>query len=197
MDKPFSQACENNKQPILELLKPAFATVESVLEVGTGTGQHAVYFADQMPHLTWHCSDLIENHPGIHAWLAEYAGANLRPPREFDVNQAWPALTVDAVYTANTLHIMSWQSVQSLFAGLPAVLNTGAWLAVYGPFNYDGKFTSDSNASFDQWLKEIDPERGIRDFEAIDALARAVGLTLLSDHAMPANNRLLMWQAQG
>ena len=196
MEKPYSQACENNKQPIAAVLKSAFANASSVLEVGSGTGQHAVYFAEQMPQLTWHCSDLVENHAGIKAWLADYPGDNIQPPIAFDVNHTWPALTVDAVFTANTLHIISWQSVQQFFKGIAQVLNPGAVVAIYGPFNYQGKYTSHSNASFDQWLKDMDPARGIRDFEAITALANGAGLTLLADHTMPANNRLLLWQAR-
>ncbi|BFM04917.1 DUF938 domain-containing protein [Halioxenophilus aromaticivorans] len=194
MEKPYSQACENNKLPILAVLRQAFREARQVLEVGSGTGQHAVYFAGEMPHLSWQCSDLRANHAGINAWLADYPGSNLLPPVELDVAGTWPTQLFDAVYTANTLHIMSWPHVQSFFQNLGAVLASGAVLAVYGPFNYQGQFTSASNAQFNEWLKEADPARGIRDFEAVNQLAENAGLQLLADHAMPANNRLLLWQ---
>ncbi|WP_317932116.1 DUF938 domain-containing protein [Halioxenophilus sp. WMMB6] len=195
-EKPFSQACENNQAPIFTHLARLFSDRQQVLEVGSGTGQHAVYFGERLPHLTWQTSDLPENHAGIKLWLDDYPGSNLRPPLAFNVNGQWPALTVDGLFTANTLHIMSWASVQQFFAGLPGLLAPGALLVVYGPFNYGGQFTSDSNARFEQWLKSTDPERGIRDFEAVCELATGVGLTLLEDNPMPANNRLLVWRYQ-
>lgn len=193
-DKPYSQASENNKEPILRVIQPLFENVASVLEVGSGTGQHAVHFASHMPHLTWHTSDLSENHPGINAWIKQANVNNLRPPKVFDVNEQWPQISVDAVFSANTLHIMSWQSVQRFFQGLASIVNPKALLVIYGPFNYGGNFTSPSNARFEQWLKEVDPQRGIRDFEAVNQLAQDAGLSLLADHEMPANNRLLVWQ---
>lgn len=194
-EKPFSQACENNKGPIAEHLTRLFESAEQVLEVGSGTGQHAVHFAEQLPQVQWHTSDLAENHPGINAWLDDYPGDNLARPLALNVDSAWPALVVDGVFSANTLHIMAWQSVENFFAGLPRILKPGGLLVVYGPFNYNGQFTSESNARFQQWLVSVDPARGIRDFEAINSLAEGIGLRLLEDNAMPANNRLLVWQA--
>lgn len=196
MEKPFAPACERNRAPILALLKPLFAARQRVLEVGSGTGQHAVHFAAAMPHLCWQSSDRPAYLPGIRLWLEEAGLANTPPPLALDVNQDWAALaqTFDAVFTANTLHIMSWAEVERFFAQLPLRLTTDAFLAVYGPFNYQGHFTSDSNAAFDAMLKADHPERGIRDFEAVDALAQAIGLRLLSDTPMPANNRCLIWQ---
>jgi cyclopropane fatty-acyl-phospholipid synthase-like methyltransferase len=192
--KPYSPACDQNRNPILAVLREHFADRSRVLEIGSGTGQHAVYFAGAMPHLSWQTSDLAENLPGIRLWLDEAALPNTPAPLELDVNGAWPERRFDAVFSANALHIMSWPEVETLFAGLPSVMTKDAKLAIYGPFNYDGCYTSDSNAAFDQWLKSQAPHMGIRDFEAVDKLAQKVGLRLLGDCAMPANNRCLVWQ---
>ena len=195
MDKPFSPSCERNREPILAVLRQVFAGPARVLEIGSGTGQHAVHFARHLPQLDWQTSDRPENHDGIRAWIAEAGLPNVRAPLVLDVEQArWPAQRHDAVFTANTLHIMSWTQVEALFRRLPEVLEPRATLVVYGPFNYGGRFTSDSNAAFDRRLKADDPLRGIRDFEAVDALAQAIGLQLQADHDMPANNRCLVWQ---
>lgn len=194
MDKPFSQACENNKRPILAVLAPLFREVDFVLEVGSGTGQHAVFFARQMPWLRWQPSDVAEHLPGIALWCREAALPNLLAPIALDVGGTWPVTESPALFTANTLHIMRWPLVEQFFTGAGQLLGPGGLLAVYGPFNYDGQYTSPSNASFDSWLKARDPASGIRDKAAVDALAEAAGLAPLADHAMPANNRLLVWQ---
>lgn len=196
--KPWSEACERNREPILGVLREAFAAARDVLEIGSGTGQHAVYFAQALPHLTWHTSDRAEHHAGINEWITEAALTNLRPPLALDVRETlWPVpavQNVDGVFTANTLHIMDWTAVQSAFRGIARVLNEGGTLAVYGPFNYGGKFTSDSNARFDTLLRSRGVGSGLRDIEAVDALARDGGLTLVQDVAMPANNRTLVWR---
>jgi len=194
MDKPFSPSCERNREPILAVLRERFADRRHVLEIGSGTGQHAVHFAAALPHLVWQASDVADNLPGIRLWLAEAALANTPAPLTIEVSQPWPDVRVDAVFTANTLHIMGWAEVQRLFAALPGVMQPGALLAVYGPFNDKGQFTSESNAAFDAQLRQGDPRRGIRDFEAVDALAAAAGLHLLENRAMPANNRCVIWQ---
>jgi hypothetical protein len=195
-DKPFSPSSARNRDPILSVLREVFADRRRVLEIGSGTGQHAAYFAQSLPHLQWQSSDVIGNHPGIAAWLSEAALPNAPAPLVLDVNQSrWPAGRFDAVFSANTLHIMGWDEVQTLFRRLPEVLTDDAVVAIYGPFNYGGTFTSDSNAAFDRRLKGDDPRRGIRDFEAVDGLARAAGLNLEQDHAMPANNRCLVWRS--
>ena len=198
MDKPYSPASERNREPILAVLREHFADRQQVLEIGSGTGQHAVHFAAGLPHLTWQTSDRAENLDGIRAWLDEAGLPNTPAPLQLDVTQErWPAQRYDAVYSANTLHIMSWAEVERLFARLPEVLAANAKLAIYGPFNYGGRFTSDSNAAFDASLRAQLPHRGIRDFDAVDALARAIGLSLLEDRAMPANNRCLVWARGG
>jgi len=195
LEKPFSQACENNQQAIFAILESAFAQAQQVLEIGSGTGQHASYFAPRLPHLIWQTSDQAEYHPGINAWLDDSAAENLRRPLVLNVDMPqWPVDTVDAVFTANTCHIMGWASVENMFRQLADVLTVGGTLAIYGPFNYDGEFTSPSNANFDQWLKQRGAQQGIRDFEAVNRLANEARMTLLEDNAMPANNRLLVWR---
>ncbi len=197
VDKPFAPACERNREPILAVLRDCFADRRRVLEIGSGTGQHAVHFAAAMPWLQWQCSDRAEHLPGIRVWLDEAALANAPAPLALDVARGpWPAGGFDAVFSANTLHIMGWAEVEAFFAGVGRVL-AGAEdgvLAVYGPFNYAGTYTSDSNRDFDAWLRARDPRSGLRDFEAVDALARAAGLRLVGDAAMPANNRCLFWR---
>jgi cyclopropane fatty-acyl-phospholipid synthase-like methyltransferase len=194
MDKPVSAACERNRDPILAVLREHFADRRRVLEIGSGTGQHAVYFAAAMPQVDWQTSDLEASHAGIHLWLAEARLPNVRAPIVLDVNAAWPDRRYDAVFTANTLHYMGWPQVEKLFAHLPSVLSKNAKLVVYGPFNYGGQFTSPSNAQFQQTLQGWGAHMGIRDFEAVDALARGIGLELVEDREMPANNRCLVWQ---
>jgi SAM-dependent methyltransferase len=195
--KPFSPACERNREPILAALREPFAGRRAVLEVGSGTGQHAVHFAAALPHLTWQTSDVAANLPGIRAWLAEAALPNTPAPLELDVRGTWPVQRFDAAFSANTLHIMSWPEVQRLFEQLGRVLTDDALLAVYGPFNEDGQFTSESNAAFDASLRERAPHMGLRDLGAVDALARTIGLHRFADLPMPANNRTLLWRRGG
>jgi SAM-dependent methyltransferase len=197
MDKPCSPACERNREPILAVLREAFARSRHVLEIGSGTGQHAVHFAASLPHLTWQPSDRAEHLPGIRAWLADAALPNTAPPLAFDVNGHWPLTRIDAVFTANTLHIMGWDEVVRLFAGLPQCLAADGVVVAYGPFHYGGQPTSASNAAFDVRLRAEHPRQGVRDFEAVDALARGAGLHLVRDHPMPANNRCLVWHGSG
>ena len=243
--KPFSPACERNREPILAVLREHFADCSHVLEIGSGSGQHAVHFAAAMPWLTWQCSDVADNLPGIGLWLDEAGLANTPIPIELDVARGpWAVADknaphppsapspralgegnsrIDAVFSANTLHIMGWAEVEAFFAGVGRVLRESGEkhpssalrapsprargegsedasgerdgvLAVYGPFNYGGDYSSDSNREFDGWLKARDPRSGIRDFEAVDALARGIGLRLVDDVAMPANNRCLVWR---
>ncbi len=192
--KPHSDACERNQAFILEVLRDHFADRRHVLEIGSGTGQHAAYFAAALPGLSWQTSDVDGNLPGIRSWIEESGLPNLPPPIALDVTGRWPAAHFDAVFTANTLHIMGWPEVQALFAALAHVLTPDAVLAAYGPFNYDGRFTSPSNAEFDAWLKRRSSQSGIRDFAAVDQLARSIGFTLLEDRPMPANNRTLVWR---
>jgi len=192
--KPFSPACERNQDAILAVLRTHFADRTRVLEIGSGTGQHAVHFAAALPQLVWQTSDVAAHLPGVRQWLDEARLPNTPPPIAFDINGPPPADHFDAVYSANTLHIMGWEEVQRLFALLPALMTDDALITVYGPFNYQGAFTSQSNAAFDASLRATDPRRGIRDFEAVDALARSAGLLLIDDLPMPANNRCITWR---
>ncbi len=192
-----SEACERNKEPILAVLREAFADCREVIEIGSGTGQHAVHFATQMPWLHWQPTDCPAELAPLAERVRQQGPPNLRPPLARDVTaDAWPVLHADAVFSANTLHIMGWPAVEALFAGLPRVLAPDGVLAVYGPFRYRGDYTTASNAAFDQWLKAQDDASGIRDFEAVDDLARRIGLELVADHAMPANNQTLVWRGR-
>jgi SAM-dependent methyltransferase len=197
MEKPHAPSTEKNREPILSVLREVFADRRRVLEIGSGTGQHAIHFGAQLPHLNWQTSDRPDFLPGIRAWLAEAALPNVLPPCEFDVLGQWPSGRYDAVYSANTLHIMSWEAVEALFAGLPAVLDPDGLLFIYGPFMVDGRHTSESNAAFDQSLKEKAPHQGVRDVAAVDTLARQAGLELLEQREMPSNNRCLIWRMGG
>jgi cyclopropane fatty-acyl-phospholipid synthase-like methyltransferase len=193
--KPYSDACEQNKEPILAVLRDVLADAHTVLEIGSGTGQHAVHFGAELRHLTWITSDLPSQHAGIRAWLAEAALPNVLPPLALDVaERPWPTVAADAVFSANTAHIVSWRHVESLFAGVGELLSAGGVFCLYGPFRYRGRHTSESNARFDAWLKARDHASGVRDFEALDALAQAHGMALLRDVTMPVNNRTLVWR---
>jgi cyclopropane fatty-acyl-phospholipid synthase-like methyltransferase len=192
---PFSEAGERNKVPILEILSVELAGRARVVEIGSGTGQHAVHFARHLPAVVWQPTDRADYLPGLSARVAAEGTGNLRAPIELDVAWAdWRCGMADAVFSANTLHIMSWPEVEAFFRGVGRILDPDGTLAVYGPFRYRGAYTSDSNAAFDCSLRERDHASGIRDFEAVHALAVAAGLDLHADHAMPANNQLIVWR---
>ncbi|WP_293778967.1 DUF938 domain-containing protein [uncultured Oxalicibacterium sp.] len=194
MKKQFSSACERNAEPIFSILRDVFASVQRVLEIGSGTGQHAVYMGQRLPHLIWQTSDLPAYHPSIHAWLAETPLDNVLPPLMLDMTQPhWPPAEFDAVFTANTSHIMSWDKVETMFDGVGKLLPSGGIFAVYGPFNIGGTYTSDGNARFDEALRAQDVRMGLRDLEEVQKLAVMNGFILHDDHPMPANNRLLIW----
>jgi SAM-dependent methyltransferase len=192
---PFADACERNKDPILEVLRGAFHGVGEVLEVGSGTGQHAVWFARHLPGVTWQPSELAAGLEPLSRRLQAEAPANVRAPIALDViRRPWAERKFQGLFSANTLHIMSAVHVEHFFLGAGEVLVPGGVLCVYGPFRYGGQFTTPSNAQFDQWLRSGDPLSGVRDFEVVDALSRAQGFALVADHAMPANNQMLVWQ---
>lgn len=193
--KPFAESCEQNKAAIYKAINGYLDSKKTLLEIGSGTGQHAVYFAKQSPHLTWFTSDQAEYHSGIKMWLEEASLNNTPDPLLLNVDQDdWPVENMDAVFSANTVHIMSWSSVENMFAGIGRILNLSGVFCLYGPFNYNGKFTSESNARFDVWLKQRDPMSGVRDFEALKVLAEQANMKLINDIQMPANNRILVWQ---
>ncbi|MCK5829547.1 MAG: DUF938 domain-containing protein [Methylococcales bacterium] len=195
MNKSFSQACENNKEPILQVIKTIFLESTTVWEIGSGTGQHACHFAHHLPHLNWQPTDRKENLKGIDCWVEESGLSNLKPSLALNVlDKKWPCQSIDALFTANTLHIMSWHEVACFFSGLNAYLTKNAQVCIYGPFKYKGQYTSESNKQFDHWLKTRDPNSRIRDFEEIEKLATTANLKLKNDFSMPANNRLLVFQ---
>jgi len=201
MDIAFSQACENNKQPILSELLRVFSKTNRVLEVGSGTGQHGVFFAEHLPQVFWQPSDLLDNHYAINHRRKSSGLNNMLAPIVLDLHQPWQDVieksslhgSIDGIFTANTLHIVSNSLVNKFFTGVKENLVKGGLLCIYGPFNYQGKFTSASNENFDLWLKDRNEESGIRDFESITDLASNAGVSLVSDTAMPANNRLLVF----
>jgi cyclopropane fatty-acyl-phospholipid synthase-like methyltransferase len=191
----LSEACERNKGPILAVLRTEFAASTRVLEVGSGTGQHAVHFAAALPQLTWQPSELPESLAPLAERIRLEGGANVRAPLALDVREdPWPVEPVDAIFSANTLHIMGWSAVRDFFRGVAAALTSAGVLCVYGPFHFHGRHTSDSNAAFDKFLRQRDPQSGVRDFGALDELAQVHGLQFTADHAMPANNRTLVWR---
>lgn len=194
---PFSQACENNKGFILEQLRGLFKDCAKVLELGSGTGQHATWFAGHMPWLQWQPTELSANLPILRPRCEAYEGNNLAMPLAHDVSELpWALPVPNAVFTANTLHIMPLSAVELLFQGLDSA-EPGTVLAVYGPFNYGGQYTSESNARFDIWLGQQHPLSAIRDFDQVDSYADSAGFSLEWDKAMPANNRLLAWRKSG
>lgn len=195
-DKPFAPSCERNQQVIGDVLAMVIENRPTrVLEVGSGTGQHAVYLAERLPNLVWQTSDLAVNHPGIQQWLDESGLSNVRPPIQYEAGvDDWPAFRADLVFTANTLHIMAEAQVEQWTNHLGRYLKKGNMVMIYGPFKYHDQFTTPSNAEFDQWLKDADPRRGIRDFERLNQWMTQQGLQLVVDISMPANNQILLYE---
>jgi SAM-dependent methyltransferase len=189
-----SPAVERNREPLLARLRPLFdARPLQVLEIGSGTGQHAVFFARHLPQVRWQTSDLPGNHALIRAWIEAEGSGNVLPPLTLDADDLREAPAADVWFTANTLHIMSWPSAQRLIAGAGRHLPAGGRLLIYGPFNVGGRFTSASNREFDASLRRGDPHSGLRDREAVCRCADAAGLSLEAAMAMPANNQLLVF----
>ena len=193
--KQYSEACDENKAVILNVIRDEFSDCRQILEIGSGSGQHAAYFSAQLPYLSWHTSDRQCNHASINAWRMESGQENLISPLSLNVtHDQWPDTSYDGIFSANTVHIMAWSAVEDMFSGIGKVLAGGGIFCLYGPFNYQGRFTSASNERFEHWLKDRDPLSGLRNFEDLDELARLNGLTLKADHEMPVNNRLLVWR---
>ena len=193
--KPFAPACERNRGPILEVLRRVFRDAADVIEIGSGTGQHAVWFAAGLPHLVWRTSDLPRHHAGINAWVDEARLDNLERPLTLDVvREPWPLASAGGAFSANTAHIMHWPEVEAMFRGVAGVLVPGARFALYGPFARDGRHTSTSNAAFDRSLRAQDPGMGVRDLRDLERIAADGALALEEDIAMPSNNRTLVWR---
>ncbi|AWF83229.1 methylase [Microbulbifer sp. A4B17] len=191
---PDAPSCGRNREPILQQLTRLLASSRKVLEVGSGTGQHAVYFAPQLPHLEWQTSERSQQLEAVKSWLAEIPNSNLPQPLALDVGDSWPEISADAIFTANTLHIMSAELVQKFFLHSADVLEPEGLLIVYGPVKIAGEFIGPTNADFDIQLKEHDPKRGIRDLEWLDQLAESAGFSRAELNYLPANNQLMVWR---
>ncbi len=192
---PYYAAAEQNREPILAVLSEVFDRPGLVLEVGSGSGQHAVHFAAHLTHLTWQPTDLPEQLPGIARWR-ELAGLdNVLPPLPLDLDApAWPLDACDEAYSSNTAHVLPWRLVEAMLAGVAARLRPDGRFCLYGPFRYGDRHTSPSNASFDASLRRRDPQQGVRDALRLEEYGRAVGLVLHDDREMPVNNRLLVFR---
>jgi SAM-dependent methyltransferase len=197
-ERPFAEYASRNAPPILEVLRHEFASFRDVLEIGSGTGQHAVTFASALPHLRWQTSDLDENHAGIRSWLAEVGVDNILPPLSLDVRDARVnAESFDAVFSSNTAHIMSQDAVGAMFSIVGRALRGGGRFCLYGPFRQGGAFNTPSNAAFDADLRGRDPSMGIRDLEALDELGDDAGLRRVRLYAVPSNNHIAVWEKEG
>jgi len=195
MYKPVAESCVQNQQVILDVLKRFFIEQGKVLEIGSGTGQHGVFFTAHMKHLLWQPSDLLDQHAGMQLWFDEVEHDRIKPPLELNVDdEVWPVTEIDYAFTANTTHIISALQTEKLFKHVANCLKQGGLFAQYGPFNYNGKYTSESNARFDVWLKQRDPNSCIKHFETVRELAGANNMQLVEDVEMPANNRILLWE---
>lgn len=196
MSRPYSESCDQNKDPIHDVIQPFLKHGIEVLEIGSGTGQHAVYFAELNPEIDWQTSDREEYLPAIQSWTAFANLPNLANPLLLDVCNEWPTKQYDLVFTANSLHIMNEHEAHNCIRGAADRLKQGSHFIVYGPFNYNGAFTSDSNRQFERWLKQNNPASGIKHFEVVNKIAEQSGLKLIDDIAMPANNRILIWRRE-
>jgi len=195
MQKPISEACLRNQAPIAEALKKLLPKAAQLLEIGSGTGQHAVFCAKELPHVVWQPSDLAQHHAGMKLWIDEALLDNLLNPLELDVDQSWPALDVDHVFTANTVHYIAVSSVVNMFTGITRLLEKEGLFIMYGPVNINGEYTSEGNVRLDEWLKScVNPLAGIKDLADLEHLAKDQNLILIDNLAMPANNRLLVFQ---
>ncbi len=194
-EKPYAISCDRNSQPILEVLKEYLPSCKTLMEMGAGTGQHAVYMAPHFPNLKWYLLDQTDRHEGIRTWLNDFPRTNVIGPIEYSVGETpWPQEKTDVVFTANTLHIVSWEQCLTFFDDIKDQINKNGFFIVYGAFNYKGEFTSESNKKFESWLKDKDPKSGIRDFEQVEKELQQRSFTLIQDHEMPSNNRMLVFQ---
>lgn len=190
---PITEACLRNQAPIAEALKSMLTQEINVLEIGSGTGQHAVFICKQMPHLIWQPSEMPERVQEVEAWREAEALSNILPTKTIDVLQTDWTLTknYDVVFTANTVHYISWEKVEALLAGASKHLNKQGKFIVYGPFNENQSYTSEGNRNLDQWLKQRDPSSGIKDREDFIKLAKRYKFDFIESIQMPANNIML------
>ncbi len=194
-EKPYAISCDRNSAPILEVLKEYLKDYKKLVEMGAGTGQHAIYMAPHFPELEWYLLDQKDRHEGIKTWLHDFPRANVKGPIEYSIGENdWPISDCDVVFTSNTLHIVSWEKDLQFFDDLTNALSSGGLFMAYGAFNYNGDFSSESNKKFEEWLKERDPASGIKDFEKVKAELEKRDFELVKDHEMPSNNRLLVFK---
>jgi hypothetical protein len=193
---PFAPASERNRAPILEALRPRMPSTGCVLEIGAGTGQHAVHFAQAFPGLQWLATDRADELPGLSARLETEGGINLLPPRVLDVSRhEWPPGPFQAAFTANTTHIMPWSAVLAMLEGVGTALGETAPFFVYGPFKVDGRFTTESNRIFDQQLRTRAAHMGLRELGTLESEAASHHMRLEERLEMPANNFLLVFRS--
>ena len=195
--KPSAPAAARNSAAILGVLASELAPAQSLLEIGSGTGQHAVTFAGALPHIAWHTSDLAENHAAVRAWLADAGLPNVTGPEELDMRTASAeSATYDAVYSSNTAHIMDFDAVRRMFGFVATALRDNGVFLLYGPFRQHGEFNTESNATFHGTLRAANPEMGLRDLESLDEMAKEGGMSRERLYTMPSNNHLVVWRRQ-
>lgn len=194
IELPFSPSCERNRTPILDVLGRVFPVDGKVLEIGSCTGQHIVFFAPRFPGLTWQPSDRSEHLPGLAARISSEGSQNIRAALELDVMNGWPEEAFNAIYSANTSHIMSWEAVCAMFGGVGKILLNEGVFCLYGPFNEGGGFTSQSNREFDRDLRLRNPVMGLRDLADLESLALGHQLRLEEKVQLPANNQVLVFR---
>ena len=193
MKLPTSVSCQKNRDPIVKELARIFKKTSKVLEIGSGTGQHAVWFAPRLPWLDWQPSDLENHQDDINKWLRSYPAPNLRKPIVLDVGSVWPKTCYDAIFSANTSHILSWENVEYMITGAASMLPKNGIFCLYGPFKIRDMDMAPGNAAFDKKLKVSSPKRGLRHVEMIDKIATSSGLQMTENVSMPENNRILSW----
>ncbi len=195
-ERPYAIACDRNRDPILAVLRECLPAKGRVLEIGSGTGQHAAYFSSAFPNLDWLPSDLPQHLAGISLWRRE-AGQNCLAPVGLDLlSDALQMPQADAIVCINTLHIVAWQGTHQLFTAAGRMLSPGQAVYLYGPYRYADRPLEPSNEQFDQWLKARDPASGIRNFEDLSRIAQEQGFSLEADVPMPANNRSLIFRRE-
>ena len=196
MSKRDAPAARRNRAPILEILERWLVRPARVLEIACGSGQHAVYFAERLPHVVWQPTDRdAASLESTRLWMEEAGLPNLEAPFELDVlERPWPVEAVDAIFNANMIHISPWSVTEGLMAGAGRALGSSGLLFLYGPFRVGGQHTSESNEAFDLDLRRRDERWGVRELERVVEEAERQGLHFIEANEMPANNKLLVFR---
>ena len=190
----FSDACERNKIPILKVLNEELDS-GTVLEIGSGTGQHSVFFSKEIPSIKWYPSDTISNFESLNAFVTNYQNKNLQTPLIIDITQdEWIDFNVDYVFTSNTFHIINNALLTFFFYQCSKVIKANGKLIIYGPFKFDNQFNSPSNQTFDELLKESDSFSGLKNFEEIVSIALKFDFKFSKKYEMPAYNNILVFK---